>query len=521
MRISKAVYLLVLTLVLTIYYVVCALYLNHQGYFNQESLFYVEKSKIVFEGIGDRLKVIGLTSPIFPFYATFIFTAISYNLAPILASAVGTALLFNIMANTLMKRVTDEFYLLLLLLVFMLHPGMLYMACSGKSMYLQMAFFFLFYLNIFKFYTSNTTFHVSIASICLVVLVFCDYKFIWLTLFFIPLVLSISIQSLNLSEKESIFRLFTSFNNPSLRRKLINKTFALYIIIFILPLVSVLIYKMLNLTHAADLNYFIDSPYATWSVLAEKIDYNILLDTSGHHKLPEASILISLRVVLFCPLILVAVYLFRQKTYQILTLCTPFAFVEFLRIKYDKVYLTHQYYMLFLILALLCVIFRATTVKNQTNFKIILLLIVVLQIFTGYQFLDKSYIAEEHQFINVLLKTEVPDSQDNNRDIAEYINSLPGDPHVMIDDAVAFPIVAFVGNVRAMIMPYQDNFLSAVEAPGKYADYMLVASDKNPAYGYTQLTNKYLQQIRNADNRLYVEKKFETDNWILYKIEQH
>jgi hypothetical protein len=128
-------------MVLTIYYVVCALYLNHQGYFNQESLFYVEKSKIVFEGIGDRLKVIGLTSPIFPFYATFIFTAISYNLAPILASAVGTALLFNIMANTLMKRVTDEFYLLLLLLVFMLHPGMLYMACSGKSMYLQMAFF--------------------------------------------------------------------------------------------------------------------------------------------------------------------------------------------------------------------------------------------------------------------------------------------------------------------------------------------------------------------------------------------
>jgi hypothetical protein len=465
--------------------------------------------------------VIGLTSPIFPFYATFIFTAISYNLAPVLASAVGTAVLFNIMANTLMKKVTDEFYIILLLIVFLLHPGVLYMACSGKSMYLQMVFFFLFYLNFFKFYTSNTTFHVSIASICLVVLVFCDYKFIWLTLFFLPLVLSISIQSLNLSEKESIFRLFTSFNNPSLRRKLINKTFALYIIIFILPLVSVLIYKMLNLTHAADLNYFIDSPYATWSVLAEKIDYNILLDTSGHHKLPEASILISLRVILFCPLILVAIFLFRQKTYQILTLVTPFAFVEFLRIKYDKVYLSQEFYMLFLILALLCVIFRATTVKNQLNFKIMLTLIIVLQIYTGYQFLDKSYIAEEHNFINVFLKTEVPSGQEANKDVADYINGLPGDQHVMIDDAVAYPIAAFIDNVQSMTMPYQENFLSAVETPGKYVDYILVASEKNPAFGYTQLTTKYLQILRNADNRLYMEKKFETENWILFKIEQH
>src|SRR6202012_4648742 len=92
-------------------------------------------------------------------------------------------------------------------------------------------------------------------------------------LFLIPLVLSISIQSLNLGEKESIFRMFMSFNNPALRRKLINKTFAIYIIIFILPLTSVIVFKMLNLTHANDLDYFIDSPYATWTVLADSTTF--------------------------------------------------------------------------------------------------------------------------------------------------------------------------------------------------------------------------------------------------------
>lgn len=518
MKISRSVYLLIITLVLVVYYVVCGLYLYHIGYFNKESLFYVEKAKIVFDGIGNRLKVMGLTAPIFPFYATFIFTAINSNIAPILASAIGTAILFNIMASTLMKRMNDEFYVGLLLMVFLLHPGMLYVACSGKSMYMQLIFFFLFYLNIFKFYTSNTTFHVSIASICLVVLVFCEYKFIWLTLFFIPLVLSISVQSLNLSEKESIFRLFISFNNPSLRRKLINKTFALYIIMFILPLVSVLIYKMLNLTHAADLNYFIESPYATWSVLAEKIDYNILFDTNSHHKLPEASLIVSMRVILFCPLVLIAVYLFRQKTYQILTLLTPFAFVEFLRIKYDKVYLTYQYYLIFLILALLAIIFRAATIRKQLNFKIMLVVIMALQIYTGYAFLDESYINEEHHFINVLLKKEVPDSQEESIDIADYINSLPDKERILMDDAVAYPIAAFVNNIQTLSMPYQENFLSAVESPREYVSYILVATEKNPANGYTQLTPKYLQILQNADSRLGLEKKFETNNWILYKL---
>src|SRR6185312_15150397 len=167
--------------------------------------------------------------------------------APVIASALGTALLFYVMCSTLIKRTNDDFYLLLLIVLFLFHPGLLYSACSGKSTYMVLLFFYLFFFHIIRFYSSNTTFHISIASICLVILVFCDYKFIWLNLFFIPLVLSITIQSLNLSEQESIFRLFISFNNPSLRRKLINKTFALYIIIFILPLACVVCYKLLNL----------------------------------------------------------------------------------------------------------------------------------------------------------------------------------------------------------------------------------------------------------------------------------
>jgi hypothetical protein len=519
MRISRSIYLLILTGILVIYYLVAAIYLNNLGYYNHESLFYIEKTLIVFDGTGARLKVMGLTSPMIPFMATFFFTWFSYTLAPVLASAIGTGMLFYVIAGTLIKRRDDDFFMYLLLAIFLFHPGMLYAACSGKSTYLVLIFFFLFFLNLLKFYRSNTTFHVSIASICLVTLIFCDYKFVWLTLFFLPLVLAITIHSLNLGEQESIFRLFLSFNSPSLRRKLVNKTFALYIILFALPLVAILCYKLLNLTHASDLNYFAESPYATWNVLIDKLSFD-QQSTNSNYQIPEVSLLLSARVLMFCPMILIAIYLFRESTYQILTLLTPFAFIEFLHLKYDKVYMTYQYYMIFLVLAFLCVMFKSRTVKNQKAFRILLAITVVVQLYSGWYFLKTSPIAEDRNFLSVLTNRTADKTQTDNFDVASYINSLPDKAHVLLDDATAYGVVAFVEHqkIRTLTMPYQDNFLSGVESPDKAADYILIATAKNLVTGYTQLNNRYLVSIKRTMPQVIFKKVYETDNWIMYRI---
>ena len=514
---SKSAYLFILSIILVIYYLVCGVYLNKLGYYNHESLFYIEKAKIMFEGVGNRLKVMGLTSPMIPFYATFIFTPISFTLAPVLASAIGTGVLFYIISGTIIKRPDADFYVWLLLALFLFHPGILYAASSGKSIYLMLIFFFLFFLNLFKFYRSNTTFHISIASICLVILIFCDYKFIWLTLFFLPLVLSITLHSLNLGEQESIFRLFKSFNSTSLRRKLINKTFSLYIILFALPLVAVLCYKLLNLTHANDLNYFNESPYATWNVLIDKLSFDEQA-TGIVYRIPEISLLLSARVVLFCPMILVAVYLLRESTYQVLTILTPFALIEFLHIKYDKVFLANEYYLIFIILAFLCVIIKSHTVTNQKAFKILLAIMVVVQIYAGGYFLKTSSVSEEVNFIKVLSsRTDDPTQTDNN-DVANYISSLPNDARVLMDDATAYPVVAFINNIQPLILPYRDNFLSALESPDKYADYVVIATAKNALTGYTQLNNKYLTGIKKTLPQVIFRKVFETNDWIVYRI---
>jgi hypothetical protein len=517
MKNNRTRYLLLITILLAGYYLVCGYYLNKLGYYSQEALFYIEKAKIVLNGSGNRLKVMGLTAPILPFYTSFIFSPISTLLAPVIASLLCTAALFYLMSSALLKRVKDDFYLVVLLVIFLVHPGILYAACSGKSIALVLIFFFMFFFNLIKFYRSNTTFHVSVASICLVLLIFCDYKFVWLTLFFIPLVLSITIQSLNLSEQESIFRLFISFNNPSLRRKLINKTFALYIILFILPISCVICYKLLNLTHANDLDYFNESPYATWTVLADKLSFD-QLSTSAVYHIPEVPILISLKALIFCPLMLIAIYMFRNSTYQVLTLLTPFAFIEFLHIKYEKVYLVNEYYLIFLILALLCILYKAQYIRGRVIFKVIVGLVTLLQLYTGYVYLKDSAITEEQDFATFLFDHSIDAHQNANRDLANYINKLPSNTHILVDDAIAFPVVAFTSDIHKLTLPYQGAFLSGIEAPDKYDNYILLATEGNSVTGYTQLNNKYIPTIKKSNSGLRMIRVYETSDWILYKI---
>lgn len=520
-KISKGQSLLIITLLLAVYYLVCGYALNDMGYTNLESLFYVEKVRIIFEGVGYKLKVIGLTAPIIPFFATIAFTIINPLMAPVIASCLGTAFLFYLIAGAVVRNLKDDFYLFLLLALFLFHPGLVYTACSGKSIYMVLVFFYLFFFNLFRYYSSNTTFHVSIASVCLVMLLFCDYKFIWLTLFFIPLIFSMAIHSLNLAEKESIFRMALSFNNPSLRRKLINKTFALYIILFILPIASVICYKLLNLTNANDVDYFLQSPYATWTVLADRLNYD-LAAADPKAEVAEVSLLISAKAAAFCPLIILMMFFFRDKLYQILTLLTPFAFVEFMHLKYEKTVIAYQYYLIFLVLAILCVIIKGAAVKQQFAFKTALGIIIALQVFTGYYFLKNSPSDEERKFITAFIDRKVEESddeQDEDKDMANYINGLPENSRVLLDDAVAYKIVAFTDNIPGLILPYQETYLGAVETPRDYAEYILVTTPKNLMSGYTLLSSKYPPLLyQSTSNYATLQKVHETPNWALYRF---
>jgi len=236
-------------------------------------------------------------------------------------------------------------------------------------------------------------------------------------------------------------------------------------------------------------------------------------------KTPEISLLISTRMVMFCPLILFAITLFWRSTYQILTLLTPFAFVEFLHIKYEKVVLVHEYYLIFLILAILCFVIKAQPLKNSFWFKTVLTVIILAQFYTGYYFLSHSLIDDERNFITILKDRNPDEQQDENRDMANYINGLPDGSKILIDDAIAYPIVAFTNDIANLTLPYQENFLSSIETPGQYVGYILIANPKNTLAGYTILNSRYTPVMyQTGNNYSTLQKAYETEHWTLYKL---
>ena len=88
----------------------------------------------------------------------------------------------------------------------------------------------------------------------------------------------------------------------------------------------------------------------------------------------------------------------------------------------------------------------------------------------------------------------------------------------MVDDAIAYQVVAFTHHVRRLTMPYQESYLSSSESPEHYVNYILVATDQNIFTGYTQLNSRYLPAIRKSDSRLSLQKVYETGDWVLYKV---
>jgi hypothetical protein len=120
--------------------------------------------------------------------------------------------------------------------------------------------------------------------------------------------------------------------------------------------------------------------------------------------------------------------------------------------------------------------------------------------------------------VNTLFTASPDNAQAENREVADYLNTLPNDQRILADDAVAYPVIAFTNHIQRLTLPYQETYLSASEAPEHYVNYILIATDRNPLTGYTQLNNKYLPAIHKSDSNLTLQKIYETDNWILYKV---
>jgi len=175
---------------------------------------------------------------------------------------------------------------------------------------------------------------------------------------------------------------------------------------------------------------------------------------------------------------------------------------------------------MFIVIAYLALVFRSQVIARRKIYKVIIVLLVTVQVFTGYFYLRNSMIQSESSFVTVFQKTNDTDETtmfDEYKQMADFINHLPRKSQILVDDVNAYPILAYVKSLKNITLPYQDAFLSAIENPSTYVSYVLLAADQNSVGGFTQLNFKYKLTMETRNN-LRLDKVYESDNWTMYRI---
>lgn len=511
-----------ISLFLLVYYIVVAWMIHRTGYEHSEAMFISEKIKLLFEADENTLLTIGTTFPTLVFLSGIIFSPFGYPFAPILASIAFTTILFFLLLNDFTKsKLPRRVFVPMLILIFVFHPGIVFSAVSGRGVASILLFFYLLFRSLFRYYRSQTSYYLSMASIFLSCLIFCDYNYIWLLLAFFPFIFLISLEGLKLQKDQPpILQYFTALNNTSQRRKLANRTIAIYIIVFLLPFGALYLFKTLNYYHAGNATYFLSSQYANWHVTGNVSVGNLIVSGAVFNVAEQTQIVFQAYILLLTPLLILLFFMFKGTLYELFTLLAPFILISIILLD-NQVYITIEYYLIFLVLALLGIIVYAGR-KYKTKFLYpVIMATAILNIFSGIFYFKRSSDREEKQFFNSIKKiSKWKDERQTSEEyqLASYISDITDETHkILMDDAAAYKIMAHLRTLKTVISPNRNNFITIVENPKSGARFICVAKDVNRLRSFTVLNDYNIHQME-LRQEFHPVLMFETKNWAIYKI---
>ncbi len=512
------------------YYLVLAWLLHRTGFEHSESLFLAEKTKLLFQARDNTLLTLGTTFPSLVYLSTVAFSFFGFPFAPVLASATFTTLLFFLLVKDFSKSsIKQVVYLPMLVLLFVFHPGLIYAGTTGRGIALVLVFFYLTFRSLFAYYKTQTTFSLSMASIYLTCLIFCNFNFIWLLLGLIPFVVLIALDGLKQAKHGSpIIQYYESVNNRSQRRKLTNRTIAIYIILFLLPLVAIYLFKLLNGVHAGNGTYFLTSQYSNWSITGTE-SIGSIYNRSGQNLnvFAQHQIIFQAYILLLTPMLILVFFMFKGRLYELFTLLAPFILVAILLLD-NQVYFTVEYYLIFLILSLIGINYYTGKKYSAAATYPVIMIVAIINIFAGIFYFKKSSDREERTFFTAIKnasKSKPEKVVTEEHRMAVYIGSIIGDKpnmscKILMDDAAAYPIIAQMHKIDNVILPINYDFLTVAENPKVATKYLCIAKDSNRLQSFTIL-NAYNLNKMTANHAVKPTMMFETKNWAVYKLNNH
>ena len=258
------------------------------------------------------------------------------------------------------------------------------------------------------------------------------------------------------------------------------------------------LFKLLNQVHAGNGTYFLTSQYANWNVTGVESLGNIFTDVDkvtgkpvnyiGANIIAQTQVVFQGYILLLTPLLVLVFFMFKGRLYELLTLVAPFILIGILLLD-NQVYLTIEYYLIFLILALIGIYYYAGKKYSGRSIYPVIMIVTILNIFAGIFYFRKTSDREERFFfasIKRASKWKGGRAITEEYRMATYITGLMNqekaleNSKILMDDAAAYPIIAQMRRLgNNIILPINHNFITVAENPRTEAKYVCVAKNNN------------------------------------------
>lgn len=517
----------ILTVILIAYYVCISWLLKRHGFEHSSGLFFSEKLLLLFNAKQNTILTLGFTFPTTVFLSSLLFVPLGYLYAPVASSLVMMVGLFYLLIDEFKtaSKFSWKIYVPIIFLLFTLHPMFVFAAVTGRRTAVVALVVFLIFRSFYRYYRQPVTYHISMASLYIGCLIFSNFGFAYVVLAFFPFIFLISLDGLLIARSESpIFQYYEALNNRSQRRKLANRTAALYLVIFLLPLMAIILFRSLNSQYAGSPTYFLDSQYANWRITGNQRLSKVDLDSEGirDNFIYQTQIVLQGFILFLTPIYIAAIVLFKGKLYELFTLLAMLLYYSLFLLSYKNA-LTLEFYLLFVPLALVSICYYGTSKYSIKISSWIFGISALLTIMMGFYYFTHTDNEEEYTYakeMSTLYKNiEGPRVYSESQQVAEYIKTIASDQNkILIDDAAAYTIVIHIGNLNGMILPHQKTFVTIVENPTKFVKYVLIAKKSNPTQNLTVLNEFNLIKFKQK-RAIHFLLMFESANWAIYQIE--
>jgi hypothetical protein len=477
MKKERITYLLSLILISTAY-LVGSVWLQARGYYSLEAYFFDYKSEVITKYDSGFIRSFYFTQPAFLFLISLPFSFFGkikgiYIINALLIGGLTNHLIFKSLAGNLIQK-TFFFYLLF-------SPIILFAATSGGSLAAYLLLHFLFFSLLVKYTKSLSVFHLTLLSLVIGVYVLMDQIFVKLILVIIPIFFFSGFYKAKGISGNFFYKASVIFRNNSQRRKFFSGFFASVFVLAFIPLMTYLIFLVINKVFAGDYYFYKKSLGDSWSgysSLFPLIDevpkiWDVLSESSLFH-------FIAIFLVGTTSFFSLFQYGNMKSTRMVLILISLFVLAEVTTSEAANLNLVH---LSLLTAAGLASIFysESTKVTLKLRSRLIPFLIPFMAVIFEYYYFENSIVKSERFFFEVVHAPKQAAEMKSILNSTLQLNEA-SHGHILVDDAIFYPELVGLDSDFTWEGHFSPQFLSALQEPALYADYLIVTKPSHPLH---------------------------------------